>query len=366
MTRRVPLLLAFLLIAIPVQAQGTKTSRKGLKYHLMSGGGGGRKPLIIFLHGTGGNAMVWSGWASAARQRGYICALPYSTGDGKGDPKSGNRGDNLRRWANVDLPKLADLARELQETQGADPRRTYIAGYSNGGFYAMETGLNYPEIFSAILCIGGGCNVWKFTDAAKKVGCYFIHGTADTSVRFEVGKKAAERLKKAGFEDVVFRKYDGRGHELFEEEIPKFFPWLEKQKLEVTPGANDSIAWRSDLDAALKESEESGKKVLVYAYSKKDADSEIAFFLEAELLKDGGFIKAAESFIPVKIDLEKNGKARTELKLKRTQLAVLEFRRGRLKTTFYVRSPGPVSSIVRRLQSMGKSRKHGARSGFRR
>jgi phospholipase/carboxylesterase len=157
--------------------------------------------------------------------------MPASSGTGAGDPKSGNRGnDSARRWGEVDVPKLRKLAQDLIESHGADPNRIALFGYSNGAFFAQEAGLRYPDLFSAIVSIGGGCNVVHFPPRARDVGVYMIHGTGDRAVPVEVARKSVERLKTAGVSDVVLKEYPDRGHELFEEEMPAVFEWLEARQ----------------------------------------------------------------------------------------------------------------------------------------
>lgn len=317
---------------------GRQVSESGLEYELRQPGSRSPRPgLILFLHGTGGNAMVWSGYASAATQRGYYAILPYSTGTG--DPKAGNTsGDNLRRWADVDVPKLVSLAREIQRKYGCDPRRTFIAGYSNGGFYAFETALRNPHVFSAVLCMGAGCNVFQISEQAKNVGAYIVHGTADQSVKFEVGKQSAERLRQAGVRDVVFKEYPGRGHDIFEEEIKPFFEWLARQKRRLLPGAG--VKWDTDLDAALQ----SGKKVLAYFYSEKDTDSDMADLIEFELLTDREVQEATAAFSCVKIDRDKS-----DLKITRPTLAVLDTNRKFLHKFESLTTPRQVAEKLRSL-----------------
>ena len=203
-------------------------ARDPLRYQLLLPGPNGRSaPLILMLHGTGGVRAVWRQWAAAAQSRGYIVCLPVSSGTGAGDPKSGNRrSDNAQRWAAVDVPKLVDLARQLAKTQGADPSRSYIFGYSNGAFYAQQTALQHPEVFAAVVSVGGGCNLYSFPPAARQVGVYMIHGTADQAVPLEIARQTRQRLLDAGFAEVILKEYPGRGHELFEAEIDAVFDWL--------------------------------------------------------------------------------------------------------------------------------------------
>lgn len=296
--------------------------------------GGANSPMIVFLHGTGGGTGAWSAYVNAAKAKGYTCVIPVSTGNGAGDPKSGNQGDNQRRWAQVDLPKLVALAKQIQKQHGADPRRTFIAGYSNGGFYAFETALRHPEVFSAVLCMGGGCNVWDFSDAAKNVGCYIVHGTADTSVKFEVGKKAHERLTASGFRDAVFKEKPNGGHIVFADEIEPFFTWLAKQKRRTTPG---SIAWPTDFDAARK----SGKRVIVYLYSPKDEND----WFETEGLVDKAFVEAASKFACVKVNRDET--TVPELQAKKPCVLVLD---DQMKVLARFENKGPMAPKLKSLK----------------
>lgn len=200
-----------------------------LRYHLSLPPGGSRgAPLILFLHGTGGVRAVWNRWATVAQSRGYIVCMPVASGNGAGDPKSGNRGnDSARRWAEADIAKLCKLSQKLVQSLGADPSRVYLFGYSNGAFFAQETGLRNPQLFSAVVSIGGGCNVFQFPPGAADVGVYMIHGTADRAVPVEVARKSVQRLKNAGISHIVLKEYPDRGHELFEDDMPAVFTWLE-------------------------------------------------------------------------------------------------------------------------------------------
>jgi phospholipase/carboxylesterase len=292
--------------------QGKKTSESGLEYTVNGPKPGAKKsPVMIFLHGTGGNAGVWGTWAAEARKRNYVVVLPQSSG--VGDRKAGNtNGDNLPRWADVDIPKVVSLARQIQREWGGDPRRTYIGGYSNGGFYAMEIGLRHPEVFSAILCVGGGANLSP-GEGTKHLGAYIIHGTADNSVPFDVGKQAADKLKNAGLE-VVFREYKGRGHDIFDEEAKAFFDWLPKFARPYTPGAGAS----GTLEEALKSAAEKQTLVWAWFWSKKDDKSAVAEAFELDLLTDPAVAELAKSYVLVKVERETN-----DLKITKPTLAVL-------------------------------------------
>jgi predicted esterase len=326
-------------VVASILAQAEHRSESGLRYHLF-GGGGGRAPMIIFLHGTHGNASYWGGFATAARAKGYIAVLPYSTGDGSDDGKSN---DGVPRWGRVDVPKVASLARELQRTRGADPRRTHIAGFSNGAFYAFEIGLRHPEIFSSILCMGGGCGVRGFSDRAKSIGCYIVHGTQDTSVGFDAGRDSAERLRSAGFADVVFVEKTGKGHVIFFDEIEPYFAWLAKQKRVTVPGAGGALAWETELGAP-------GRRTAVYLYSPRDGENALVEWLENELFVDPGLRELAGSCRWVKLD--RTGAVPEPLSGKRPGLFILETVDGKPKVVARFESVSSPKAVCDRLKSL--------------
>lgn len=332
-----------LLVSLLMLAQAEQRSESGLRYSMV-GGGGGKTPMIIFLHGTFGNASYWGAFVTAAQKKGYLAVLPLSTGDGSDDGKSG---DGTPRWGRVDIPKLVSLAREMQRKHGADPRRTYIAGFSNGGFYAFETGLRHPEIFTAILCMGGGCSLDRFSEADKSVGCYIVHGTKDTSVGFDSGVKTTEKLKAAGFKDVVFKEKTGQGHKIFFDEIDPFYEWLSKQRRVTVPGGNVALAWQTDLDGAIKK----GGRILLYLYSPRDESSDFVDWLETDAFVDEGVVAAAAAFTCVKID--RDATAVPEGLASKTPCAVVfEMEQDKARILAGFRSIGSAKSMVERLKAL--------------
>lgn len=341
--------IAALALALPSATASAqeRASESGLQFRLNpTKPPGPRSPVIIFLHGTGGGIQPWGAWEDEARKRGYIVVVPQSTGFG--DEKAGNRsGDQLRRWAEVDLPKIVSLAREVHRTHNGDPKRTYIGGFSNGAFHAMEYGLRNPDVFSAVLCLGGGCNVHALSDSTKRMGAYIVHGTADNSVPYDAGKRAAEQLEKHGL-DVVFKTKDGKGHETFPEEAKGFFDWVGKFQRTFTPGG---LGWETDLDAALAKSKETGSLVWAWCWGAADAKSPAAEYFEMMLLVDEQV--AAHDAVRVQIDRGDVDRAKS-LGVTKPTLAILD---GDGKVLKRFDKPLPREQLLASIKSLEKKRK---------
>ncbi|MBI2922720.1 MAG: prolyl oligopeptidase family serine peptidase [Planctomycetes bacterium] len=288
--------------AAPAAADGRKgkdpglVSEGGLKYvlHEPEKKSPRAAPLMVMLHGTGGGSEYFRTWIAGCRKRGYIVAVPESSGCGT--PASGNTsGDTLKRWDAVDIPNVLGLVRELMNRHNVDRTRVAIMGFSNGAFYAARIGLGNPDLFQSVVCLAGGIGGRGWTDASRTMGVYVIHGTADTSVPVQQGRSLANDLKADGFKDVILKEFPGRGHETFPEESEAVLKWLDGQRKTFTPGANVTLAW---------EEAGAGRKQLLYLYSTADGNSDLAVNLEWGLFADPQVVEAAKSFCCVKADRE--------------------------------------------------------------
>ncbi|HSK80999.1 MAG TPA: alpha/beta fold hydrolase, partial [Thermoanaerobaculia bacterium] len=80
-------------------------------------------PLVVFLHGAGGNTDYYKSFvASAAEASGAVAVIPKSSGVGWGTA--------------TDERTIAETLRIVGEGIAIDPRRTAVAGHSAGGAYA--------------------------------------------------------------------------------------------------------------------------------------------------------------------------------------------------------------------------------------
>jgi predicted esterase len=334
-----------LVLATILTAQD-KTSESGLTYRLMKPQSptGRKTPLMLFLHGTGGNRGLFGGWASEANRRGYLVCLPWSTGNG-------GYGDNLKRWDKVDHPKIVGLVQELIKNENVDPRRVYVGGYSNGAGNTSAVGLANPEIFSGILVIGGwyaGLPYGKKLDEARKMGVYILHGDKDKSVPVDGAREMERALKGAGFSNVVYKEFPGRGHDLFEEEIKKFYDWLPQFYKRVPPGSNATLPWSSGTPAELPEK----KVALLYFYSAADDRSPVADYFEMELFIDPSVVRAAAEVVCWKLDRDQGGSAlANELKVKGPSILLVDSTK---KVLASWTAPAPAASFVQKIQSLAK------------
>ena len=133
-------------------------------------GRGGSRPAIVLLHGAGGTAklaMGNTGWTRLADREGVLLVYPEGTRRDpdappmfRQNPQAWNDGSGRGHTAQQgidDVAFLGALLTRLTAEHGADPARTYLAGFSNGGSMTFRAGAELPARFAAIGPVAGHC-----------------------------------------------------------------------------------------------------------------------------------------------------------------------------------------------------------------
>jgi polyhydroxybutyrate depolymerase len=148
---------------------------------------GQRLPLVLVLHGGGGNAAVaeaMSGFTDKAKREGFIVAYPEGTG------RLGRRlltwnaghccGHAMTRQVD-DVGFIRALINRLEADHPVDPRRIYATGMSNGGMMTHRLGIELSDRLAAIAPVVAAL----FGDERKPahaVAALMINGQLDASV----------------------------------------------------------------------------------------------------------------------------------------------------------------------------------------
>ncbi len=172
-------------------------------------------PLIVSLHGFGGNSAVHSLYIPLHEHvaaRGFGLLLPNGTLDSEGrrfwnptDP-----GENSSKASMDDYTYLAGLVARALELKDFGP--VYFFGYSNGGFMAHYMACKGLPSLRAVASLAGTSYVDDSScQDAPSVSVLHIHGTADEVVLFEGvetepdPKDNGERAFYASAQDMVSR-----------------------------------------------------------------------------------------------------------------------------------------------------------------
>ncbi|MCS0494074.1 hypothetical protein NVS89_03120 [Ancylobacter sp. MQZ15Z-1] len=159
--------------------------------------GGGPKPILMVLHGGGGDGSRiarQTGFARYVDKMGFIAVFPDSGGS------QWNDGRETTRSSRDDVAFLVALIRKVAAEEGGDAGRVFVAGASNGGMMAQRlvceaagsvtaAGIAIANLPSAL---AGGCH------PARPVPMIFFLSANDPIMPFAGGAVRAGLMRGAG------------------------------------------------------------------------------------------------------------------------------------------------------------------------
>lgn len=159
--------------------------------HVPEGASGANAPLLIVLHGAGGNgrqAVRRYGWEKKADIDRFVVVgpdawrrQPDKPADFRTNPRFWN--DAARRGAPAlldsdDISLIADLIDTVARQHGIDRRRVYITGFSSGAGMAQRAAAELSDRLAAVAPVSG--IVQPTAEApARPVPFFYISGDSD-------------------------------------------------------------------------------------------------------------------------------------------------------------------------------------------
>jgi phospholipase/carboxylesterase len=161
-------------------------------------------------------------------------------------PVTINQGYVMRAWYDIvsaDLARRADergvrasqqlvealLARE--KSRGIPAHRLLLAGFSQGGAIALQTGLRHPERLAGIMALS--CYVPLATTleperaaANRDVPVFMAHGLYDPIIPARLARESRDLLARLGY-DVEWHEYPME-HSVAPEEVAAIGAWLRR------------------------------------------------------------------------------------------------------------------------------------------
>jgi len=135
-------------------------------------------------------------------------------------PVTINNGYVMRAWYDIaqnDIARVPDergiresqksleqlIARE--ESRGVDARRIVLAGFSQGGAIALQTGLRHPKPLGGIVALSTYLPLEESLDAEaspanKSTPIFMVHGTQDPIIPVELADHSQKKLKLRGYD----------------------------------------------------------------------------------------------------------------------------------------------------------------------
>ena len=205
---------SFLLVAVGLSLAAQQPSTRTLdfdrykrEYQLLipAQAAKGPVPLIVLLHGSGGNGQrPLSAWQDLARKEGIALVAPKSLGQG---------------WVLFsDGPDFFHALIETVKKEAAiDGRRVYLFGHSSGGHQALTIGPIESEYFAAVAVHAGALNPSEklfLQQARRKIPVAMWHGKADDIVPARMGRDTRDMFKTLEF-PVTLTEIDSHKHDYF-------------------------------------------------------------------------------------------------------------------------------------------------------
>ena len=156
-------------------------------------------PLVVLFHGGGGSAeRILPMLAAHADARNFLLLAPQSLFPTWDLVIAGHGPDRERLEA-----ALAEVASRFL----LDPSRLAFAGHSDGGSYALSTGLTNGDVVTHVVASSAGFLSVQVQAGAPRV--FVSHGTRDAQIAVAHGGRShAAQLERAGY-DTTYVEYDG-------------------------------------------------------------------------------------------------------------------------------------------------------------
>lgn len=183
-------------------------------------------PLVVMLHGGGGSAETaakMTGFDAEADKEGFIVvfpdgsdrARPLLNAMGKPGFLTWNAGSccGYAQQNNIDdVAFIRAVVTQVIKDNGADPKRVYATGISNGGMMAYRLACEASDLFAAIAPVSAVQEVAS-CKPVRPVSVFHIHGAKDENVPLGggVGKKAFDKEDRKPVQDTIdfWVKQDG-------------------------------------------------------------------------------------------------------------------------------------------------------------
>lgn len=156
-------------------------------------------PLIILLHGGGGNGgTMIARWATQARLAGLIVAAPDGIGrrDKMGTWNAGGCCGEAAARGVDDIGFVRAVIDDVAKRTAIDPTRLYVAGFSNGGMLTHRVAAALGNRIAAAAVVSGALFGNEARPAAP-VPMLVIHGEKDDVVAFKGGTSPTSFVARA-------------------------------------------------------------------------------------------------------------------------------------------------------------------------
>jgi poly(3-hydroxybutyrate) depolymerase/DNA-binding beta-propeller fold protein YncE len=196
-----------------------------------------KSPLVIALHGLGGNPQQFlrtRGLTEQAEKRGYLVAAPMGFNEkgwygvrGLESPRM--EPENLGELSEKDVMNVLAL---VKKSYNVDPDRVYLMGHSMGGGGTWHLGIKYAQEWAALAPIAPaifGRNP-RDVETIKGTPVILVQGDKDTLVPVAGARRWAEQMKKLGMTHEYIEVAGGTHGSVVAANMPKIFAFFDQHK----------------------------------------------------------------------------------------------------------------------------------------
>lgn len=192
-------------------------------------------PVIILLHGVGGNEENLFVHTGQLPEESLIISAraPFMLGPG------------AYAWFHVDFdtgkpminPEEAEKSRiiliqyinQVIEKYDADPERVFLLGFSQGANMSYSVALSRPEKVKGIVALSGRIlpelkPIWAKKEKLQQLLVFIAHGTADAVLPIAYGREAKALAESSGVQ-LTYKEYP-MGHEMIPGEWKDIRSWI--------------------------------------------------------------------------------------------------------------------------------------------
>ncbi len=208
------------------------------------------KGTVIWMHGLG--ADCWD-FVSIVKELGLPPNLPlrYIFPQAPTRPITINNGQRMPGWYDISMADLQDgparkadeagvresqafinalIAREA--TRGIASDKIVVAGFSQGGAIALQTGLRHPQPLAGVMALSTYLPLEhslaaERTLANANIAILMAHGTQDPLVPVALARGSRSKIEAQGYK-VEWREYPMQ-HSVCMEEVQDIGEWLAKR-----------------------------------------------------------------------------------------------------------------------------------------
>lgn len=166
-------------------------------------------PLVIVLHGYGGSSAGidrYFGISGLLHQDHFAVILPQGTlnPDGRRFWDATDFCCDFREADPDDVGYLNELVEEAADH--VEPEGVYLVGLSNGGFMSYRMACeSMPKLRGIVNLAGSSFDDADRCEGAEPISILHIHGTVDSTIRYNGGSRNRGTIRYSGAREVVER-----------------------------------------------------------------------------------------------------------------------------------------------------------------